>query len=105
MREDSRCCSQPRGQIVTDEVDYEAHLVPQHGLWRVGAGCHRGALDAVAPPTKGPRDMWPVIVGLGCTGLVVPPYVLGHRALSAQYGWVRQLAAVVGLSPYSTATA
>ncbi|RYR76083.1 hypothetical protein Ahy_A01g000677 [Arachis hypogaea] len=34
-----------KGQTVTDKVDCEAHLVPQHGLWRARAGCHKGAPD------------------------------------------------------------
>ncbi|QHN81380.1 uncharacterized protein DS421_20g686380 [Arachis hypogaea] len=33
------------GCIVTDEVDGEAHVVPEHSLWRVGAGHYRGAPD------------------------------------------------------------
>ncbi|RYR57468.1 hypothetical protein Ahy_A05g023202 isoform B [Arachis hypogaea] len=37
----------PREQTVTDEVDCETHLVLQHGLWRAGAGCLRGAPDEV----------------------------------------------------------
>ncbi|RYQ92471.1 hypothetical protein Ahy_B09g098712 [Arachis hypogaea] len=32
-----------RGQTVTNQMDCEAYLVPQHGLQRAGAGRHRGA--------------------------------------------------------------
>ncbi|QHO19426.1 uncharacterized protein DS421_11g328830 [Arachis hypogaea] len=73
------------GCIVTDQVDCEAHLVPQHDLQRTGAGRHRGVLVEVAPLTKGPRDVWRVIVGLDCAGMAVPPDVPCHRAWWVQY--------------------